>query len=259
MRMEDLDGARNQVNADQIILGQLRALGMHWDGDVCYQSKRLAHYQAAFDRLSEQNLVYPCACTRKEIADSVLREQGQFQDGERPYPGTCRTGLPAGRKALSWRLKVPEGAFSFEDRFLGPSTQEVSRAVGDFILRRADGVWSYQLAVVVDDALQGVTAIVRGADLFGSSARQCVLAQLLDYPLPTFLHVPLALDSRGLKLSKQNGAPAITVDNPLESLQKTWEFLGYKRILTTELSTFWAEATWIWGQSAGRANLHSNS
>jgi glutamyl-Q tRNA(Asp) synthetase len=257
--MEDLDFPRNQPGADKLILGQLKALGMQWDGEVAYQSKRVELYQAAFDRLQLENLVYPCGCTRKEIADSVLRLQGQFPEGERPYPGTCRTGVALGRTALSWRLRVPQGEIRFKDRWLGDCTQDVCKAVGDFVLRRADGVWSYQLAVVVDDADQGVTDIVRGEDLYGSTARQILLRQMLGYAIPSVLHVPLALDGRGLKLSKQNGAPAINLENPLESLQKTWEFLGFNRVSTKNLDTFLALTTQIWGQTSRRANLHGNS
>ncbi len=256
IRMEDLDTPRMVPGADKMILQQLAALGMQSQGEVMYQSKRLFAYQAAFDRLLSLNLVYPCCCTRKEIADSVLRLQGELLDGERPYPGTCRQGLQEGRQALSWRLRVPEGLVRFEDRWLGPMEQNVARAVGDFVLKRADGIWAYQLAVVVDDAAQQVTHIVRGEDLLSSTARQQQLAGLLGYEVPRVLHVPLVTDASGLKLSKQNHASAIELANPLETLQKAWLALGFERLEAKNLTDFWTKAACVWGQRLSRANLH---
>jgi glutamyl-Q tRNA(Asp) synthetase len=256
IRMEDLDTPRMVPGADKTILQQLAALGMQSQGEVMYQSKRLFAYQAAFDRLLSLNLVYPCCCTRKEIADSVLRLQGTLLDGERPYPGTCRQGLQEGRQALSWRLRVPEGLVRFEDRWLGPMEQNVTRAVGDFVLKRADGIWAYQLAVVVDDAAQQVTHIVRGEDLLSSTARQQQLAGLLGYEVPRVLHVPLVTDASGLKLSKQNHASAIELANPLETLQKAWLALGFERLGAKNLTDFWTKAACVWGQRLTRANLH---
>lgn len=256
IRMEDLDTPRMVPGADKMILQQLAALGMQSQGEVMYQSKRLFAYQAAFDRLLSLNLVYPCCCTRKEIADSVLRLQGELLDGERPYPGTCRQGLQEGRQALSWRLRVPEGLVRFEDRWLGPMEQNVARAVGDFVLKRADGIWAYQLAVVVDDAAQQVTHILRGEDLLSSTARQQQLAGLLGYEVPRVLHVPLVTDASGLKLSKQNHASAIELANPLETLQKAWLALGFERLEAKNLTDFWTKAACVWGQRLTRANLH---
>ena len=256
IRMEDLDTPRMVPGADKTILQQLAALGMQSHGEVMYQSERLFAYQAAFDRLQSLNLIYPCGCTRKEIADSVLRLQGTLPDGERPYPGTCRQGLQEGRQALSWRLRVPEGAVRFEDRWLGPMEQNVTRAVGDFVLKRADGIWAYQLAVVVDDAAQKVTHIVRGEDLLSSTARQQQLAGLLGYKTPRVLHVPLVTDASGLKLSKQNHASAIDLANPLETLQKAWLALGFERLEAKNVSDFWTKAACVWGQRLSRANLH---
>lgn len=178
LRIEDVDTPRTVAGAADVIMGQLQALGLVWDGDIVWQSRRNAAYQAAFDALAAQGLIYGCGCTRREIADSALRGQtAPGADGERPYPGTCRHGLPAGREARAWRLRVPDGVERFEDRWLGPQEQDVAQAVGDFALRRADGLWAYQLAVVVDDAAQGVTDVVRGADLLSSTARQRVLGR----------------------------------------------------------------------------------
>jgi len=256
VRMEDLDTPRNVPGADQLILQQLESLGMRWDGEVLYQSRRLSIYQQAFDRLLSLKLVYPCGCTRREIADSVLRLQRHFPEGERPYPGTCRAGLPKGRQALSWRLLVPEGQVDFKDRWLGPMTQSVSQVVGDFILRRADGVWAYQLAVVVDDAEQGVTHVVRGEDLLSSTARQRLLGEMLGLAPVEYLHVPLVTDEAGQKLSKQNGAAALDLTDPLGVLQRAWAALGFDSLPVADIGGFWAAAIPVWGQGLSRANLH---
>ena len=256
LRIEDLDTPRVVDGSTQIICDQLQALGMQWDGEVLYQSRRYDLYQTAFDTLLSLNLVYPCGCTRREIADSVPGGPGQYPDGERPYPGTCRHGLPEGRLRHAWRLKVPLGRIGFNDRWQGPQEQDVAQAVGDFVIKRADGVWAYQLAVVVDDAAQGVTDIVRGEDLLNSTARQYTLGQLLNYPLPSVLHVPLVTDGAGLKLSKQNHAASFDITAPLEVLQQSWEILGFERLKVSNTKEFWALAPPVWGQRLSRANLH---
>lgn len=257
VRIEDLDTPRMVQGASEVILGQLSALGMHWDAKPWFQSQRLPAYQAAFDRLRQNNLVYPCGCTRKEIADSVLRMQGHFPEGERPYPGTCRQGLPPGRRAMSWRLRVEPGVISFHDRLLGLQQQDVSQVVGDFVLKRADGIWAYQLAVVVDDAAQGITDVVRGADLLGSTARQQLLAGLLGHWPPTVMHVPLVVGPDGQKLSKQNGAPSLDLTDPVSLLMRAWTRLGFGKFDAGGLDLFWSRATQIWGQAHGRANFRA--
>lgn len=248
LRIEDVDTPRTVAGAADVIMGQLQALGLVWDGDIVWQSRRNAAYQAAFDALAAQGLIYGCGCTRREIADSALRGQtAPGADGEKPYPGTCRHGLPAGREARAWRLRVPDGVERFEDRWLGPQEQDVAQAVGDFALRRADGLWAYQLAVVVDDAAQGVTDVVRGADLLSSTARQRVLGRLLGLPPLRYLHVPLILDSAsGLKLSKQNGAPAVDTRAPLAALQAAWAALGFAPVAATDVMSFLQDATARW-------------
>ena len=256
LRIEDLDTPRVVTGATDIILQQLYTLGMRWDGEVVHQSRRLSVYQAVFDVLLSLNCIYPCGCTRREIADSALNMPGSQLSGERPYPGTCRHGLPEGRQGLSWRLRVPEGVVAFKDRWLGPMEQDVAQDVGDFVIRRADGIWAYQLAVVVDDAAQGVTAIVRGEDLLSSTARQQILARTLGYSIPSVLHVPLVLDQSGLKLSKQNNAAALDLTQPLEILQKSWELLGFERLKVFNIDDFWSQATCVWVQRLSRANLH---
>lgn len=248
LRIEDVDTPRTVPGAAEHIMGQLEALGLRWDGDILWQSRRGDTYQAAFDALAARGLIYGCGCTRREIADSALRGQTvPGADGERPYPGTCRHGLAPGRQARAWRLIVPPGQERFEDRWLGPQEQDVARAVGDIALKRADGLWAYQLAVVVDDGAQGITDVVRGADLLGSTARQRVLGRLLGLPPPRYLHVPLILDpASGLKLSKQNGAPAIGADASLASLQAAWRALGFMPLTANNTATFLREAMTRW-------------
>ena len=250
LRIEDVDTPRTVPGAADVIMGQLQALGLVWDGEIVWQSQRNDAYQAAFDALAAQGLIYGCGCTRREIADSALRGQtAPGADGERPYPGTCRHGLPAGREARAWRLRVPEGLERFEDRWLGAQEQDVAQAVGDFALRRADGLWAYQLAVVVDDAAQGVTDVVRGADLLSSTARQRVLGRLLGLPPLRYLHVPLILDpASGLKLSKQNGAPAIDTRAPLPALQAAWAALGFTPLPAADVASFLQDATVRWAE-----------
>ncbi len=248
LRIEDVDTPRTVPGADECIMQQLRALSLHWDGDVIWQSQRGDAYQAAFEALEARGLVYGCGCTRREIADSALRGQAApGADGERPYPGTCRHGLPPGRQARAWRLVMPDGQERFEDRWLGPQAQDVAQAVGDIALKRADGLWAYQLAVVVDDGFQGVTDVVRGADLLSSTARQRVLGRLLGLPPVRYLHVPLILDpASGLKLSKQNGAPPIDIDAPLAALQAAWRALGFAPLAADNVAAFLRAATAGW-------------
>jgi glutamyl-Q tRNA(Asp) synthetase len=272
VRIEDVDTPRTVAGADEFILNQLRALGLRWDGEVVRQSRRGDLYQRAFDGLAARGLVYGCGCTRREIADSQGAAGSMGADGERPYPGTCRNGLAPGRQARAWRVRLPDhpeanalpgaaspqgaapslppGVEHFNDRWLGPQEQDVARAVGDFVLKRADGLWAYQLAVVVDDAEQGVTDVVRGADLLGSTARQRVLGRLLGLPLPRVMHVPLVVDAAtGLKLSKQNHAPAVDAAKPLAALGAAWRSLGFDVLAAPDVPAFLSEATARW---AGR-------
>jgi len=249
LRIEDIDTPRVVPGAAQHILQQLQSLGLHWDGEIMWQSQRHATYQQALDSLSHGGLLYPCACTRREIADSALHLPGIPQSGERPYPGTCRNGLAPGRVPRAWRVRLPDGLIQFEDRCLGSQTQDVARAVGDVIVRRADGLWAYQLAVVVDDAAQGVTDVVRGADLLGSTARQILLGRLLGLPTLRYMHIPLVVDHKsGLKLSKQNGAPALLSDPPLPALQQAWHHLGFAPFATHSLEAFYSQAIAQWAQ-----------
>ena len=221
VRIEDLDVARTVPGAADRMLATLDALGFTWDGPVLWQSARTAAYEEALDRLRALGRVYPCACSRKEMADSTLNA-----DGERIYPGTCRNGLPEGRTPRSLRLGVGDATIAFNDAIQGPQHQDLARTVGDFILRRADGLFAYQLAVVVDDAAQGVTHVVRGADLLGSTSRQILLQHLLGLPTPAYAHCPVAITATGEKLSKQTLAPAVDAGRGAAELLRALRFLG---------------------------------
>jgi glutamyl-Q tRNA(Asp) synthetase len=221
VRIEDLDQPRVQPGAADAILATLHRLGLRWDGPVLLQSSRSARYAAALQRISAHT--YACGCTRKEIADSAL---GLAADGAQIYPGSCRGGLPAGKAARALRVKTPQGTIAFHDRVQGAQRQSLQREVGDFVLHRADGQFAYQLAVVVDDAEQGITDVVRGADLLDSTARQIHLQRLLSFPTPRYLHVPVAVDERGEKLSKQTGAGSLDAARGHEALARALAFLG---------------------------------
>jgi glutamyl-Q tRNA(Asp) synthetase len=221
VRMEDLDRTREIPGAADSILRALECFGLHWDGAVCYQSRRADAYAAALERLSALGLTYPCGCSRREIA---LRGR---PGAEGPiYPGTCRDGLPPGRSPRSIRLRVAAAKVGFTDRIQGPSQQDLAAEVGDFVLRRADGIHAYQLAVVVDDAEQGITDVVRGADLLLSTPRQIRLQQHLGLPRPDYAHLPLAVDAGGRKLSKSLAALPVDPAAPLPALLGAWRFLG---------------------------------
>jgi glutamyl-Q tRNA(Asp) synthetase len=235
------------------ILKTLAALGMQWDGEVWWQSLRKANYQAAFERLGAHT--YPCACTRKEIADS---QPDLASDGAAVYPGTCRNGLPDGRMARAFRVRVPDAAapderIAFTDRWAGPQSQHLAAEVGDFVLKRADGYWAYQLAVVVDDADQGVTDIVRGADLLDSTGRQIHLQRLLGMQTPRYLHVPVVRDAEGRKLSKQNDAAAVDLSRPLRELLSAARLLELPVEDCASLEIFWNRAIAAWAERFGPA------
>jgi glutamyl-Q tRNA(Asp) synthetase len=230
VRIEDVDTPRCVPGADRVILEQLAACGLHPDGPVVYQSQRGHLYQAALDALIAQRIAYPCACTRQDIALALVAS-GHIRQrhGELVYPGTCRHGLK-GRHARAWRFMTDSGVeVRWTDRRLGDQAQNVVRDVGDFILKRADGLWAYQLAVVVDDAAQGITHIVRGEDLADNTARQQMLQQALGYEPPQYLHTPLVMAADGQKLSKQNGAQPLDVSRPLEQLEIAARILGLRR------------------------------
>jgi glutamyl-Q tRNA(Asp) synthetase len=219
VRIEDLDTPRTVPGAADAILRALDALGLAWDGSVACQSGRSALYRSALERLERHT--YWCGCSRREIADSSL---ALAADGARIYPGTCRNGL-AGKAARALRVRAA-GVMEFHDRVHGRVTQDLSSESGDFVLYRADGQFAYQLAVVVDDAEQGVTDVVRGSDLLDSTGRQIHLQRLLGYETPRYLHVPAALNRAGDKLSKQTGAMPVGTARRGDELRRALAFLG---------------------------------
>ena len=278
VRIEDVDAPRCVPGLDQVILQQLARCGLLPDAPTMWQSKRTALYQQALDQLIARGLAYPCACSRKDI-DAALSHLGQqrARHGELMYPGTCRTGLHGrnGHNGQAWRLRtdgfmpneplarveyaqaatdlISKNVLHWTDRRLGPQQQDVPAEVGDFVLKRADGSFSYQLAVVVDDAAQGVTDVVRGEDLADNTARQILLQRALGLPTPRYLHLPLVLGADGEKLSKQNGAQALDTNDPLAALNAAARLLG----LPAEAGTVTrALERWVqvWG---GRFALHT--
>lgn len=274
VRIEDVDTPRCVPGADRTILEQLADCGLVPDEPPVYQSQRGALYQDALDSLIARGLAYPCACTRQDIARALAASgQARERHGELVYPGTCRSGLH-GRTARAWRFAAqnyeqnralakttpwPSAINSiadptqtgptvnpetvWHDRLLGPQTQNVSREVGDFVLKRADGLWAYQLAVVVDDAAQGITDIVRGEDLADNTARQILLQRALGRPTPRYLHTPLVLGANGEKLSKQNGAQALDTARPLRLLAQAGRALGLEieRIGSADSPSAWLQ------------------
>jgi len=226
LRIEDVDTPRCVPGVDATILAQLAACGLRPDEAPLYQSTRGALYEAALRQIINQGRAYPCGCTRQDIAQAQaaaghLRER----HGELVYPGTCRHGLQ-GKPARAWRFLTQAGTLHWTDRRLGPQSQDVQQQVGDFALRRADGLWAYQLAVVVDDAAQGVSHVVRGQDLADNTARQIQLQAALGLPTPRYLHTPLVLGANGEKLSKQNGAAPLDLSDPLAALNAAAAVLG---------------------------------
>ena len=225
VRIEDVDHTRCRPGLDAVILGQLATCAMVSDEVPWVQSTRGEAYAASLETLSRQGVTYPCGCTRSEIdavwfARGVLHEPGD----ERIYPGTCRAGLQ-GKVARAIRFRA-EGHVDWNDRRLGPQQQDVAEAVGDFVLHRADGLWAYQLAVVADDAAQGITDIVRGEDLLDNTARQMLLQRALKLPTPRYLHTPLVMAADGRKLSKQNGAQPLDLADPVAALNAAGRVLG---------------------------------
>ncbi len=270
IRIEDVDTLRCVSGADRTMLKQLADCGLHPDEPPVYQSQRGALYQTALNQLIAQKQAYPCGCSRQDI-ETVLRTLGQLRTrgSASVYPGTCRHGL-ASKPARSWRFntenftpnqpvaqqiqaqaapnKIAYEVLNWTDRALGEQTQNVQDEVGDFVLKRADGLWAYQLAVVVDDAAQGVTDVVRGADLLDNTARQILLQRALNLPEPRYLHTPLVLAPDGKKLSKQNGATAAEVhtrQSSLNALRMAGRMLGLENQGST-LADWLASSVQVW-------------
>ncbi|RVT48829.1 tRNA glutamyl-Q(34) synthetase GluQRS [Rubrivivax albus] len=262
VRIEDVDRPRCPPGMDQVILGQLAACGLHPDEPVLWQSTRDSAYAQALQQLAEAGAAYPCACTRADI-DRALAAQGVVHErfAERVYPGTCRPerGGLRGRPARAWRLQVPPGTVHWHDRRLGAQAQDVASEVGDFVLRRADGLWAYQLAVVVDDAHQGITHVVRGGDLADNTARQIVLQRALGLPTPTYLHTPLVLAADGHKLSKQNGAAPLDLAAPVQALQAAGRVLGLPPLDADSPARWLAQAVPAWAGIIRALSTRSDS
>lgn len=244
VRMEDLDPPRELPGAADGILRTLEAFGFEWDGEVMYQGRREAAYRETLDALRQRGVLYPCSCTRKEIADSST----SGIDGP-IYPGSCREGLRAGRDGRAWRVRTEDRSMVFEDVWQGRIERNLARDFGDFVVKRADGCWAYQLAVVVDDAAQGITEVVRGCDLIESTPRQLWLQQLLDLPAPAYAHLPVAVNARGEKLSKQTGAAPLDALDPVPALVRALAFLGHAvpaEAAPGSVGDFWRWATAAW-------------
>jgi glutamyl-Q tRNA(Asp) synthetase len=245
VRIEDVDTPRCVPGAAEIILAQLAACGLVPDEQVQWQSTRGAAYEAALAALIRSGAAFACGCTRRDIEDTLAAQGLQHQRfAERVYPGTCRDGLK-GKPPRAWRLRA-EGCIAWHDRRLGAQQQDLARDVGDFVLKRADGLWAYQLAVVVDDGAQGITDVVRGEDLADNTARQIALQRALGLPTPRYLHTPLVLAADGHKLSKQNGAAAIDRVDPVAALHAAAAVLGLPPITAPKPAEWLAQAVPAW-------------
>lgn len=243
VRIEDLDPPRERPGSADDILRTLEAYGLHWDGPVMYQSARAEAYRTALDTLRAGAMAYPCACSRKEITEGA--------DGANApvYPGTCRRGIAPGRAPRAWRVLTTDAEIGFEDRLQGPRRQRLEAEVGDFVVRRADGLFAYQLAVVVDDAEQAITEVVRGSDLLDSTPRQIHLQRLLGLAAPQYVHLPVAVNAQGLKLSKQTRAEPLDGKDPVPSLWRALAFLGQDpppELCTANLDELWDWALTHW-------------
>jgi len=241
--MEDIDRPRAVPGAAADILRTLEAFGFEWDDAILYQSQRTEAYQAALEQLQQRRVTYPCSCSRKEIA-----QQGRLGVEGIVYPGICRTDPPSEHKRHAIRVITHDQSIHFTDKIQGAIQQSIAAEIGDFVIYRADGLFAYQLAVVVDDAYQGVTQVVRGADLTLSTPRQIYLQSLLGYSTPLYAHLPLAIDNAGNKLSKQTQSLPVDSETPLPALLATLRFL--RQPLPNEqpatLDEFWRWAIKNW-------------
>jgi glutamyl-Q tRNA(Asp) synthetase len=261
IRIENIDGPRERPGAAEEQLAQLARFGLQADEPVVFQSDRTAAYELALQQLRAAGRTYVCRCSRDRLAARTATGTAAGTADEtatgplRAYPGTCRTrgfGPPG-----AIRLRVDAGEVGFSDRALGPYNQDVGRAVGDFIIRRSDGLWAYQLAVVVDDAAQGITDVVRGADLLDNTPRQIVLQRLLGLPTPRYLHLPLVLDSQGRKLSKRDGPAALDARDALAELERAWAHLGFTPTGAASVARFLDLAQLAWAVRYGSATQAS--
>ncbi|MCG7983684.1 MAG: tRNA glutamyl-Q(34) synthetase GluQRS [Candidatus Thiodiazotropha lotti] len=252
VRIEDLDRTREIPGSAAEILSSLEAFALYWDGEVIYQSRRTASYAEVVEQLLAADLAYPCSCSRKEI-----RERARIGPEGPIYPGTCRCGKKPVIATNSIRLVTEDREILVEDRLQGMFRQNPGTEIGDFVIRRVDGYHAYQLAVVVDDAWQKITDVVRGADLLSSTPRQCYLQQLLGLQQPNYLHLPLAVDNRGRKLSKQDQDRPVDLNDPVASILSVLEFLKQplpaERPENPETLWQWAIPRWRMGTIPGKA------
>jgi len=247
VRIDDVDTPRVVPGSADGILRTLERLGMAWDDAPVWQSERRDAYEAALDDLRDRGAVFGCACTRKMLSDSP-----RAADGAIIYPGWCREGLPAGVQARAWRFRVPSQILRFDDRVQGVVTENLARDVGDFVLKRADGLFAYQLATVIDDADTGVTDVVRGIDLMLSTPRQIALQQALELSTPRYAHVPVVVDAAGQKLSKQSLARAVDEFSPSQTVFDALSCLGQQppaELAHMSLVEIWAWATAHWSMT----------
>jgi len=249
IRMEDVDVLRNVEGADSDILFTLESMGFEWDGQVLYQTAQTDYYNEVLQQLITQSLVFPCLCSRKQLAASAATV----------YPGTCRNRRLPEKNAHSLRVIVQDIDIKFNDRVMGPYAQNLGQQCGDFIIKRRDGLFAYQLAVVVDDALQNISEIVRGADLLDSTPRQIYLQQQLGYPTPEYCHLPLAVDSSGNKISKCTGASKVDLSRKPQLLVSVLGFLGQKppqELARSSVNDIWNWAIANWDITQVSSKLH---
>ena len=251
LRIDDVDQSRSRATAIADIPASLAALGLHWDGPIQQQSSRTAVYAEALAGLIRAEQAYPCGCTRREVAAQAERGPAGMI-----YPGTCRAGLGAHRPARSWRFRVNDTPIRFVDRALGVQTTQLDTEVGDFVIRRADSLYAYHLAMVLDDATLGVTDVVRGADLLPATAPQIALQQALGLPTPRYLHVPVVYAADGRKLSKTNAAAPVDTHQPIPALRQALEFLNQplpepRHTLRVDELLDWAIRHWTPSQCMG--------
>lgn len=248
VRIEDIDPPRDIPGAGEHIIRTLAKLGLVSDEPVLWQHDRYGAYQTALDELTREGRVYGCACSRKEAA----LKAAELGLPAGVYPGTCRCG-PNGRPVRALRFLTSSGETAFTDRLCGTFTQDVEHEVGDFVLKRADGLWAYQLAAIVDDIHQRVTDVVRGADLLDNTPRQIQLIRALGAPVPRYMHLPLVLNPEGQKLSKQQGATPLDDADPLGELERAWTHLGFARLGADTIDAFWRAALPLWKARHGQS------
>jgi glutamyl-Q tRNA(Asp) synthetase len=254
VRIEDLDPPRCRPGAADGILHSLERLGLTWDGSVLYQSTRSDAYLGAFEQLRAAGRLRPCRCSRAQLA-ALPRNRSRSPGEELTHPPECVAGSQRAATTPAWRFRAADLDIEFVDRVQGPQIQNAARAGGDFVVRRRDGVFAYQLAVVVDDAAQGITDVVRGADLLESTVRQILLQQALQLPLMTYMHLPLAVDASGAKLSKSGDAPDASHAAPAELVVAVLEFL--RQAPPPELTRAPLDEIWVWARQHWRPSRFS--